>query len=132
MAAVDWFGPTDFLLMDKQLDESGFGPCDHSEADSPESRLLGTRITEIPKVVKWANPMTYIHDDIPPILIQHGRMDNIVPVQQSMIFVRELEKKVPHDRFEFDILEGAGHGDPLFRTPNNMQKVFTFLDKHVS
>ena len=34
-AAVDWFGPTDFLKMDEQLDENGFGPADHGEAEFP-------------------------------------------------------------------------------------------------
>ena len=47
-AAVDWFGPTDFLKMDAQLAASGLGPPDHSQADSPESRYLGQCITEIP------------------------------------------------------------------------------------
>jgi acetyl esterase/lipase len=129
--AVDWFGPTDFLKMDEQLDESGFGPSDHSEADSPESRYLGARLSDVPLKVEIANPMTYIHKHMPPILIQHGRLDTMVPVQQSMMFVEKLEKYVGHDRFEFDILEGAGHGDPLFETEENMERVFSFLDRYL-
>ncbi len=129
--AVDMFGPTDFLKMDEQLAESGFGPCDHSDVDSPESRYLGAKITEIPIKVQLANPMTYIHEDMPPILIQHGRNDHIVPVQQSIIFVEKLKKYVCPDRFEFDILENADHGDPLFETEDNMMRVFSFLDKHL-
>jgi acetyl esterase/lipase len=129
--AVDMFGPTDFLKMDEQLAESGFGPSDHSEADSPESRYMGAKITEIPSKVQLANPMTYVHKDMPPILIQHGRNDHLVPVQQSIIFVQRLEKYVSHDQFEFDILENADHGDPLFETEENMSRVFSFLDKHL-
>jgi dipeptidyl aminopeptidase/acylaminoacyl peptidase len=64
-------------------------------------------------------------------LIQHGRLDSEVPVQQSMIFVEKLEKYVNQDRFEFDIIEGAGHADPLFATDENMERVFSFLDKHL-
>ncbi len=129
-AAVDWFGPTDFLKMDEQLAESGLGPRDHNQADSPESRYLGARITEIPEKVRQANPITYVRADMPPILIQHGRLDNLVPVQQSIMFARELERVAP-DRYEFDILENAGHGDPLFETDDNMARVFAFLDKHL-
>ena len=55
----------------------------------------------------------------------------MVPLQQSLIFVEKLEKYVSHDRFEFEIIEGAGHGDPLFETDQNMDKVFMFLDKHL-
>ncbi len=130
-AAVDMFGPTDFLAMDTQLDENGLGPGDHGEARSPESRYLGAKLADVPLKVELANPMTYVHKHMPPILIQHGRLDTMVPVQQSMMFVEKLEKYVGQDRFEFDILEGAGHGDPLFETDENMEKVFAFLDRHL-
>jgi acetyl esterase/lipase len=130
-AAVDWFGPTDFLKMDEQLVESGLGRADHSEADSPESRYLGAKITEIPEKVRRANPMTYIHPEMPPIVIQHGRLDAMVPVQQSIIFAQKLEQIVSPDRFEFDILEGAGHGDPQFESEDNLNRVFRFIERHV-
>ena len=130
-AAVDWFGPTDFLKMDEQLEENGFDTADHGKADSPESRYLGAKISEVPLKVELANPMTYVHERMPPILIQHGRLDDLVPVQQSIIFVEKLEKYVSPERFEFDIIEGAGHADPLFETDKNMGRVFSFLDKHL-
>ena len=130
-AAVDMFGPTDFLKMDAQLDENGFGPGGHGAANSPESKYLGAKLSDVPLKVVLANPMTYIHEHMPPLLIQHGRLDTMVPVQQSMIFVEKLEKYVHPDRFEFDILEGAGHGDPLFETDKNMARVFFFLDRYL-
>jgi dipeptidyl aminopeptidase/acylaminoacyl peptidase len=92
---------------------------------------MGAKITEIPEQVRRANPMTYVHADMPPILIQHGRMDNMVPVQQSIMLVQKLEQCVSHDRFEFDILENAGHGDPLFETDENMNRVFRFIDRYL-
>lgn len=130
-AAVDWFGPTDFLKMDEQLIESGYGPADHDQADSPESKYLGARLSDVPLKVELANPMTYVNKHMPPLLIQHGRLDTLVPVQQSIMFAEKLEKYVSPDRFEFDILEGAGHGDPLFDSEENMLRVFSFLDKHL-
>ena len=130
-AAVDWFGPTDFLKMDEQLEENGFGPSTHSEADSPESRYLGAKLADVPLKVEIANPMTYIHKNMPPLLIQHGRLDTVVPIQQSIMFVEKLERFVSHDRFEFDILEGAGHADPLFVTEENLDRTFSFLDRHL-
>jgi acetyl esterase/lipase len=130
-AAVDWFGPTDFLKMDEQLAESGLGLADHSAADSPESRYLGAKITEIPETVQRANPMTYIHAEMPPILIQHGRLDAMVPVQQSILFAQKLEQLAGPDRFEFDILEDAGHGDPQFESEENLDRVFLFIDLYL-
>ncbi len=130
-AAVDWFGPTDFLMMDEQLLENALGPADHGEANSPESRYLGAKISDVPLKVELANPMTYIHKNMPPILIQHGSMDSTVPVQQSIIFVEKMQKYISHDRFEFDVLEGAGHGGPAFESTENIKRVMNFLDKHL-
>lgn len=130
-AAVDWFGPTDFLKIDPQLAENGYGPADHGEPASPESQYLGAKIAAVPLKVVLANPMTYIHAHMPPLLIQHGRLDALVPVQQSIIFAEKLRKYVSPDRFEFDILEGAGHADPLFESDENMARVFSFLDRYL-
>ncbi|MDW7755628.1 MAG: alpha/beta hydrolase [Brevefilum sp.] len=130
-AAVDLFGPIDFLTMDEQLEESGYGPADHGHVDSPESRYVGAKLSDVPLLVALANPMTYINTSMPPILIQHGRLDSLVPVQQSIQFAEKLAEIVSPDRFELMIIEGAGHGDPLFDTDENMNKVFAFLDKHL-
>jgi acetyl esterase/lipase len=130
-AAVDMFGPTDFLKMDEHLAASGLGPCDHSQADSPESRYLGRRITEIPEKVREANPITYVHEGMAPILIQHGTKDSTVPVQQSLEFAQAIEEQVGKDRLELDIFEGALHADSVFQSGENMERVFEFLDRHV-
>jgi dipeptidyl aminopeptidase/acylaminoacyl peptidase len=128
---VDWFGPTDFLRMDEQLASSGLGPADHGRADSPESRYLGAPIAAVPDLVRQANPITYVHDAMPPILIQHGAKDPLVPVQQSVLLAEAIRTSVGRERFELDILEGAVHGDPLFGTDRNMDRVFGFLDRHL-
>jgi len=67
-------------------------------------------------------PYDHIDDrevDDDSLLIQHGRLDSLVPVQQSMIFAEKLRKYVSPDRFAFDIIEGAGHADPLFESEDN-------------
>jgi acetyl esterase/lipase len=131
-AAVDWFGPTDFLKMDEQLMESGMAPDageEHSGSHSPESLLLGKQITLIPKVVRSANPETYIHPNLPPFFIQHGTKDNTVPHQQSVNFAAKVREICGSDRVALELLEGARHGDPMFETTDNLKKVFEFLDK---
>ena len=130
-AAVDWFGPIDFLAMDGQLAASGLEPRDHSQPWSPESKYLGAPILEIPDKVGLANPMTYVSDHMSPILIQHGTGDNLVPYQQSVEFARVIEKRAGRDRFELDLFEGWGHDDPGFSTDENMARVFAFLDRHL-
>lgn len=131
-AVVDWFGPTDFLKMDGQLAESGMEPPEefsHNGSNSPESLLLGRKITEIPDVVRSANPETYIHPKVPQFFIQHGTKDNIVPHQQSMNFTTKVREICGNERVTLELLEGAGHGDPMFDTAKNVKKVLDFLDQ---
>jgi len=51
LAAVVWYGPTNFLKMDEQLASSGLlAPqgMRHNDPHSPEALLLGRRITRLP------------------------------------------------------------------------------------
>jgi len=130
-AVVSWFPPTDFLKMDEQLAESGFfQPSEfaHSGETSPESLILGQKITEIPELVRKANPETYIRPGLPPFFIQHGQMDDTVPYQQSLNFAEKLRAITPQG-VTHEILPNARHADPAFETPQNVQKVLDFLDR---
>lgn len=130
-AVVDWFGPIDFLTMDEQATQNGFGLTDHSEPISPESKYLGAPIRGIPEKVRLANPTTYIHPGMPPFFIQHGSNDYLVPVQQSINFTKAIKDRFPENLVQFEIIEHAGHGDPLFEADSNLNKVFTFLDLYL-
>jgi acetyl esterase/lipase len=131
-AVVSWYGPIEnFLKMDKELIHSGSGVPDHSTPDSPESRLLGADITTIPDKVKLASPMTYIRPYHPPFFIQHGQMDPIVPVEQSIHFAETYAQIAGHGKVTLEILQGAGHADPLFETSENVNRVLDFLDAHL-
>jgi acetyl esterase/lipase len=133
-AVVDWFGPTNFLKMDEQLAASGMLPPPgfrHSEADSPESLLLGGMITEIPERVAAANPESYIRPGAPPFLLQHGTKDAVVPVQQSIEFAANLRQVLGADKVILELLEGAEHADEMFETAANVTRVLDFLDSRL-
>jgi acetyl esterase/lipase len=128
---VDWFGPMDFLTMDDQLRESGLEPADHHEAWSPESRYLGARITEAPDKVRRACPLAYVGGHVPPILIQHGTADNLVPFQQSMQLAEAIAACGRGESFEMDLLPGYGHADPRFGSADNLDRVFRFIEERL-
>ena len=133
-AVVDWFGPTDFLKMDEQLAESGLTPMEgmeHSSEDSPESLLLGDKITEIPERVKAANPETYIRENAAPFLIQHGVDDFTVPVQQSIGLAENLKHVCGDDKVVLELFDGFEHGDPRFASPVNVKRVLDFIDQYL-
>jgi acetyl esterase/lipase len=131
-AVVDWYGPTNFLNMDSQLAARGLTPLpgmEHIGANSPESLLLGQKITEIPRLVKAANPETYIRANAPPFLIQHGTKDPVVPVQQSIEFAEKLGHILGEDRVILELFKGAEHMDEMFEKPDNVARVLNFLDE---
>ncbi len=133
-AVVDWYGPTNFLKMDEQLTASGLTPmegAEHSDANSPESWLLGGKITEIPEQVKAANPETYVRENAAPFLIQHGVADFTVPVQQSIGLAENLKRVCGEDRVVLELFEGFEHGDRRFESPVNVKRVLDFIDQHL-
>jgi acetyl esterase/lipase len=131
-AVVDWFGPTDFLKMDEQLKEGGVNnPQTHSIPDSPESELIGKNLDDAPDLVQAANPETYITADDPPFFIQHGRIDHLVPYQQSVNLAKKLEPVIGKEKVSLEILVDTDHGGPGFQTTENIEKVFHFLDKYM-
>lgn len=102
-AVVDWFGPTDFTLMNKFP-----GAMDHDAPDSPESQLIGGPVQENRDKAQKANPVTYVTAEDPPFLIMHGDKDPLVPVNQSQLLEAALRKAgVP---VVLHVIAGAGHG----------------------
>jgi acetyl esterase/lipase len=126
-AVCDYFGPTDFLLMDEQA--GGKGRFRHDAADSPESKLIGGPIRDHPDKVARANPVTYVSPGDAPFLIIHGDADHLVPVGQSRLLEAALKQAgVP---CELVVLEGAGHGGREFNEPENQARVRAFFARHV-
>jgi acetyl esterase/lipase len=114
-AVVDWFGPTDFLIMDSCGSQMA-----HNPENSPESSLIGGPIQENKDKCALANPITYVDSDDPPFLIFHGDKDPLVPFCESEILFKALqEAKVPS---QFFLVPGAQHGQGLFT-----DKYFTLM-----
>ena len=102
-AVVDWFGPTDFTVMD---------PCGsqlvHNAANSPESSLIGGPIQDNKDKCALANPITYVDKNDPPFLIIHGDADPLVPNCNSEMLFDALQKaNVPS---QFVLVPNGQHG----------------------
>jgi acetyl esterase/lipase len=128
--AVDWYGPTDFLLMDPQHLQLG-QEADVHDAGSPESRLMGASVTQIPEKCKAASPMTYIQPGNAPIYIQQGTGDPIIPYLQSAMLAEKMAAALGKDNVAFDLVQNVGHADPCFFTTENVNKVLDFVDKYM-
>ena len=103
-AGVDFFGPTDFIRLAQQ-DQGGW--IDHNSPDAPEAQLLGCAIPSCPDKARQADPIRYVDANDPPMLLLHGRADNVVPHAQTEILYDALKAACVDTRF-FSV-PGAGH-----------------------
>jgi acetyl esterase/lipase len=123
-AVVDFFGPTDFLQINRQAGEDS--RLDHDAPNSPESRLIGGPVLDNPDKAKHANPITYISAGDPPFLIMHGEEDHTVPIGQSELLDAALQKAGVSSTFRR--VPDAGHG---FGGPEIARTVRSFLDERL-
>jgi len=110
-AVVDWFGPTDFLVMD-----SCGSNMAHNASNSPESSLIGGPIQDNKDKCALANPITYIDSNDPPFLILHGDKDPLVPHCNSELL--------------FDALQNANVPGQFILVPNGQRGPGLFIDKY--
>jgi acetyl esterase/lipase len=124
-AGVIWYAPSNLLTMAAQNHPEGLQ--DHDAPDSPESRLVGGPVQELPKESAAASPVNYVSPDAPPLLVVHGEQDRIVPVGQS----RELYERLAAvgAPAELRIVPGADHCFVGADLAPLVQEGLTFLDR---
>ena len=127
---VDWFGPIDFATMIDEARQLGFRD---NFGVAIESTYLGADAADPANadLVQKANPTTYVDKADPPFYIQVGDEDPLVPYLQSQNFANALRKVLGNDKVNFDLIEGAKHGGAKFSNEENVNKIITFLDKHL-
>lgn len=130
-AVVDWCGPMNLLTMDEQYEKSGINGYPTDIPTSYGSKYLGRLVTDIPELARLSDPETYITPDDPPVFIQHGAMDDWVPVQQSIEYAAKLKAVLGEDKVYLEIMPGVAHGGAAFNNQDNVNKVLDFLDKHL-
>ena len=130
-AVVNWCGPTsNFLKMDEAFKVSKCGIPDHDDPMSPESLFLGSQITHIPELCKFSAPVTHVNKDIPPFCIFHGELDQVVPVEQSIILASKIKEICGEEKVELHIEKGKiHHGHPWYHERWVSDACINFLDK---
>ena len=117
-AACDWSGPIDLTNMD----------CgDHMKmgADSPEDKLLNSKLSENPDKYRSLSATTYVDKNDPPIIIFHGEKDNVVPCCQGKEFYDTLT--AAGVKTEATFVPEGGHGMGMY-AEENLQKMVNFLN----
>ncbi|MCL2125539.1 MAG: alpha/beta hydrolase [Oscillospiraceae bacterium] len=131
LAVVNQFGPSDFAKFHAHYDESGYPRAQAPGEPSSLDDLLGAKAESIPNLVRFINPIDNVHPRIPPVLIQHGRYDPIVPYQQSVELYEKINSVAGEGMAELDLSEEFLHADPGYAAPESVERIFAFLDKHL-
>lgn len=125
------FGPYDFAVESKMAREDP--PIADPFFPDIEMQLLGAHSEDISGLIHFTNPLHFINRNFPPIFIEHGTADVIVPVVHS----HQLEEKVRTvcgaDHLEMVIRKGYNHGgiDLRWNEPEVNNEMFTFFDRHL-
>ncbi|MCQ2976058.1 MAG: alpha/beta hydrolase [Bacteroidales bacterium] len=117
-AACDWSGPIDLLNMD----------CGGKRADGasgPEEALLGCKADENMDLYRSLSPISYIDKNDPPLIVFHGKKDNVVPCCQGQELYDNL--KNAGVKTDLTLVEEGGHGFNMY-SDENLKKMVDFLN----
>lgn len=129
-AVIDWFGCCgDFARMDDQIRRNGFGRPNHSQPNSPEAIMMGGPLHDIEELCYLAAPTNHVHADIPPFLIQHGSLDPVTPVQQSVEFAAAIERAAGSERARLIVYDAGHDTDQFYASPQAREDAFDFLSQ---
>lgn len=120
-AAVDWAGPTDFDTI-----ASHQGPnakLDFSDPHGPVAVLLAGKS---PSVRTAAGAVSHLSKDDPPLLLVHGKEDDVVPAEQSV----ELCDKMKALGMQVDCLIIPSEGHAL-STDKAFERTLEFFEKYL-
>lgn len=97
-AVVARCAPYDFLRPGGELS---------NDAPSPVTQLLGGTVSEREELMRVASPISYMRPGVPPFLIVHGTLDEVVPFEQAERFTQAL--KAVGSEVDFLPIPGAYH-----------------------
>lgn len=118
-AVIDWYGPSDFSLMDSHFAGHQAVGC-HAPivfSDSPGSPVaayLGASPAAAPDLARESSPITHVSalDPPPPFFLATGDADCKVPFQQSLVLAEAL--RAANADVDLHVLPRVGHGAAEF------------------
>lgn len=90
--------------------------------------FMGAVCRDCPGLMSLVWPGSYVTKDCPPTLIQAGTSDEVVPFENSPDLVNRINAICGEGRAIMEPFEGCTHGHPDFLKPENIERLFAFLD----
>ena len=91
--------------------------------------FAGAVCRDCPGLAALASPAAYVTKRCPPMLIQAGTADEIVPYEASAALAERVNAVCGPGRAELDSLPGATHGHPDYASAAYEERRFRFLGR---
>lgn len=127
-AAVSLFGVLN-LEMQSQFTEDSEPAPGMPKLQNFADLFVGVPCREHPELMKLTWPGTYVTKDCPPMLIQQGTKDEIVPYLNSPELADRVNAVCGDGRAIWEPFEDCTHGHESFGYPENVDRLFRFFDE---
>ncbi|MBE6998356.1 MAG: alpha/beta hydrolase [Ruminococcaceae bacterium] len=127
-AVIGLFGVYD-LAMQSQFTFDAPPMPDGNKLANFADTFAGMVCRDCPGLAALASPAAYVTPDCPPMLIQAGTADEIVPYAASVELVKHVNAVCGEGRAALESLQGATHGHPYYAAPQYERSRFAFLDR---
>ena len=117
------------LAMQSQFTEDAPPMPSGVKIDNYADTFAGAVCRDCPGLAALASPASYVTKACPPMLIQGGTADQIVPYLGSVELVERVNAVCGDGRAVLESLEGATHGHPDYASERYERSRFDFLDR---
>lgn len=132
-AIVDYFGPIHFTEQEQDFEELGITPGEGDDLISFLTAFMGFDMNgDINKANEswWGVYVDRLPEDLElKVWISHGISDMHIPYTQSVHFAEDLKTILPEEDIHLELFEGEAHSSDVYYTPENLEKVFLFLEE---
>lgn len=89
-AIIDCYSPIDLELAEAQILESGHEPLKYDENTTINEKTFNAKGEHLLELMRKANLLNYVHENLPPFIIQRGGNDSLVSCKQFLELKDEL------------------------------------------
>jgi acetyl esterase/lipase len=125
-ATIGFFGVYNLITQSEFTIEQGVAPGMPGLFNFADI-FVGLHAPDHPELMYFSNPVNFVTDKMPRILIQGGECDEVVPYVSSVELYEKVKAVCGEGRVQFDSMSGALHGDPMYNEPENQERIFKFL-----
>ena len=127
-AMIGMFGLYDIILASQFTEDAPPMPSGVKISNFADL-FAGVNCREAKGIASMVSPISYVSKNCPPVLIQAGMEDEVVPYQSSLEFVNRIKAVCGGGRPTLESIPGGKHGDPAYESEQLEESRFAFLDR---